>query len=90
MNTDNLFIGLMSGTSIDAVDAVALEIDEHSYKIINTHSEPMPADLRAHILDLCEPQNESIQLLAETGLIGIFFILIFITTLIKLLLLIEG
>jgi anhydro-N-acetylmuramic acid kinase len=66
MSTDNLFIGLMSGTSIDAVDAVAVEINDHSYKIISCHSEPMPADLRAHILDLCEPQNESIQLLAET------------------------
>jgi anhydro-N-acetylmuramic acid kinase len=66
MTTDNIFIGLMSGTSVDAVDAVAVEITNHQYKIISTHSEQIPADLRAQILDLCDPQKESIQLLAET------------------------
>ena len=66
MTTDNIFIGLMSGTSVDAVDAVAVEITNHEYKIISTHSEQIPADLRAQILGLCDPQKESIQLLAET------------------------
>ena len=66
MTTDNIFIGLMSGTSVDAVDAVAVKITEHGYKIISTHSELISADLRAQILDLCDPQKESIQLLAET------------------------
>jgi len=66
MTTDNIFIGLMSGTSIDAVDAVAVEITDHGYKIISTHSAQIPADLRAQILDLCDPQKESIQQLAET------------------------
>lgn len=66
MITDNIFIGLMSGTSVDAVDAVAVEITDHRYKIINTHSEQIPTDLRAQILDLCDPKKESIQLLAET------------------------
>jgi anhydro-N-acetylmuramic acid kinase len=66
MTTDNIFIGLMSGTSVDAVDAVALEITNHGYKIKSTHSEPIPAVLRTQILDLCDPTKESIQLLAET------------------------
>jgi anhydro-N-acetylmuramic acid kinase len=66
MTTDNIFIGLMSGTSIDAVDAVAVEITNHGYKIISTHSAQIPDDLRAQILDLCDPQKESIQQLAET------------------------
>ena len=66
MTIDNIFIGLMSGTSIDAVDAVAVEITNHEYKIISTHSAQIPTDLRAQILDLCDPQKESIQKLAET------------------------
>ena len=66
MTTNSIFIGLMSGTSVDAVDAVAVEITDHDYKIKSSHSEPFPAVLRAQILDLCDPQKESIQLLAET------------------------
>jgi anhydro-N-acetylmuramic acid kinase len=43
-----------------------LKITDHGYKIISTHSAQIPDDLRAQILDLCDPQKESIQQLAET------------------------
>ena len=66
MTANKFFIGLMSGTSIDAVDAVAVGLSDHQYKIISTHSEPIPADLKTQILDLCDPQKETIQRLAET------------------------
>lgn len=66
MTVENIYIGLMSGTSIDAVDAVAVSISDNKYKIVGTHSQQIPADLKAQILDLCDPQKETIQMLAET------------------------
>jgi hypothetical protein len=49
-----LFIGLMSGTSMDAVDAVVADIDATRVRVIAHHSEPMPADLRAELLPLSQ------------------------------------
>ena len=66
MSKANLFIGLMSGTSIDAVDAVLISFDNHMPNLIGTHSQPIPADLKQSILQLCDPHKDSVQLLAET------------------------
>lgn len=55
------FIGLMSGTSLDAVDAVLVRFGGASshmlvdMEIEATHSEPLPAHLRDLILDLNRP-----------------------------------
>jgi anhydro-N-acetylmuramic acid kinase len=38
------FIGLISGTSMDAIDAVLLEIEGEEIRIDATHSHPIPAD----------------------------------------------
>ncbi len=46
----------MSGTSVDAIDAVLLDITENDRPILlSTHSEPFPAQLRETILSLCQP-----------------------------------
>lgn len=66
MNNPNLYIGLMSGTSIDAVDAVAVSFDHGNLKLAGHHSQPIKEDLRQAILQLCNPQTDSVQLLAET------------------------
>lgn len=66
MDSANLFIGLMSGTSIDAVDAVAVSFDNDNLKLVGHHSLPIEEDLRQAILQLCNPQTDSVQLLAET------------------------
>lgn len=45
------YIGLISGTSLDAVDAVLLEIDaDKAPRITGTHAEAPPADLRVDLL----------------------------------------
>lgn len=50
----SLFIGLMSGTSLDGVDAALVEIDDDATpRLIATHAEPMPAPLRETLWSLC-------------------------------------
>lgn len=44
--TDELYIGLMSGTSMDGIDAVLVEIGDQACTILGTHSLAYPGNLR--------------------------------------------
>ena len=66
MKSANIYIGLMSGTSIDAVDAVAVKFTEGGIELIDSYSQEIPQALKQQILDLCQPPNDSVQLLGET------------------------
>lgn len=48
----DLYIGLMSGTSMDAVDAVLADFSSDPPKLLHTHSQPIPAELRDALLSL--------------------------------------
>lgn len=50
------YIGIISGTSMDAVDAVLVDYSTLPGKIIETYSEPMPEDLRKDLLQLVSSQ----------------------------------
>ena len=53
MNTQTLFIGLMSGTSLDGVDAALTAFSPtHACQVIETHSIPFDDALRKELLDL--------------------------------------
>lgn len=60
---NDYYIGLMSGTSLDAVDAVLVTFDEHNpaqkIKIIATHSEPTPPTLKSLLIKLCNAKEIS-------------------------------
>ena len=56
----------MSGTSIDSVDAAAVDLTEGQIKLIGSHSHPIPEQLRKDILNLCLPGRDTVQLYAET------------------------
>ena len=60
------YIGLMSGTSIDAVDAVLLTFAGDQPKVSHWHSEPIAEPLRAAITTLCLPGADGLDLLGET------------------------
>lgn len=66
MTTRALYIGLMSGTSIDAVDAVLVDLASPAPSLIATHSYPIADDLRGAILKLCSGDVASLPALGET------------------------
>ena len=47
-----LYIGLLSGTSVDNVDAALVECHDASARVIHSLSHPFPADLQARLLEL--------------------------------------
>ncbi len=59
----SLYIGLMSGTSLDSVDAVAVEIDPERCTLVAADSYPLPAVTRQQILQLTQPGNNEIELM---------------------------
>jgi anhydro-N-acetylmuramic acid kinase len=46
-----LYIGVMSGTSMDGIDLVLCEIDEHACKLLHSHEYPFPKELKDEILE---------------------------------------
>jgi len=63
--TGELYIGLMSGTSMDGIDAVLVELSDQSCTIRETIFLPYPADTRARLRALvCNPGQTD---LAEFG-----------------------
>ncbi len=63
-----LYIGLMSGTSIDAIDAVLVRIcttESSKIEVLASHSTPIPTDVRTQILTLCTPGHNEIAMSAR-------------------------
>jgi anhydro-N-acetylmuramic acid kinase len=59
-----LFIGLMSGTSADGIDAVLVKSDGERGRLVATHHRPMPQDLRADVLAFRQSGDDELHRLA--------------------------
>jgi anhydro-N-acetylmuramic acid kinase len=68
------FIGLMSGTSMDGVDAALIEVHDAGIKTIATLGYPMPAELRKQLLNITHPgENEITRMGQLDNEMGILF-----------------
>jgi len=61
----NYYIGLLSGTSIDAVDAAIVDFSVRTPRLVATHSEPIPAPIKKQVLALCHPGDNEIERLGQ-------------------------
>lgn len=52
MQQGSLYVGLMSGTSMDGVDAALVRFGDNSCEVVATHSQPYPSALRETLSEL--------------------------------------
>ncbi|MCC5869042.1 MAG: anhydro-N-acetylmuramic acid kinase [Gammaproteobacteria bacterium] len=60
-----LFVGLISGTSMDAVDAVLASFCDDSVRLLATHSHPIPAELKTRLHTLTREPATTLDALGE-------------------------
>lgn len=65
MTEPQLYIGLMSGTSLDSIDAALVSFDMTGPSLLASHSLALPTELKAQILALNAPGNNEIEQLVE-------------------------
>lgn len=65
MANQDIYIGLMSGTSVDALDAALVDFSADSPFILGTHLHKIPPVVKEHILSLSLPGQNEIFRLAE-------------------------
>ena len=59
------YIGVMSGTSLDAVDVVLAAIDEHLVVQLASYSHPIPLEIKNAVLAICQGQQLTLSRLGQ-------------------------
>jgi len=63
-----LYIGLMSGTSMDGIDAVLVDFSEAQPQLINTYSQPWPDDIQQALIKARDIPDEELSSLSSLDL----------------------
>ena len=65
--TQDLYVGLMSGTSVDSIDAALIELDQRggTSRLLHHHSAAIDSGTRADILALCQSGTAEIERMGE-------------------------
>lgn len=56
-----LYIGIMSGTSMDAIDTVLADFSSQPPKLVATHTHPLPESRRRELLELVRPGGNELE-----------------------------
>lgn len=70
-----IYIGLMSGTSMDGIDAALVEFSNNKIKLLASHQHSIPSVLKNKLQSLCQNDNSTcIDMLGETDTeLGLLF-----------------
>lgn len=66
MSNDDLYIGLISGTSVDGVDCALVSFAEPQPRLVASHFKPCDDALRQRVLTLCSGADIDLRLLGHT------------------------
>lgn len=61
----DLYIGLMSGTSLDGIDAVLVDCSDNQARLVASHSRSLPELLRQQLMALTQSGHHEIECLAQ-------------------------
>lgn len=59
-NTSDLYIGIMSGTSLDGVDAALVDLSQEAPRLVASHYQPYPEPLKQALLALHQPAHDEL------------------------------
>ncbi|VAW40705.1 Anhydro-N-acetylmuramic acid kinase, partial [hydrothermal vent metagenome] len=62
----NYYIGLLSGTSVDGIDAAIVAIDDSNIKLITTHMQAFSGQLKTDLQNIIKSQTVSLQKISDT------------------------